>query len=646
MNILKRYAVFFVLGFAVIYLGFSMRSVEAPANSINFAAAGRLPVQHDARLKPWDTMARVCLLMISNRQTWRDEDDKQHTAIEWLLDVLSCGEKNALSKDKPPLSASLKMFRIEDAESRQLLGLPDQEDNLYSFEQFSSRFRPFAEAVKDRLESLNGRTPDALDSRMRALALQIIGYMQYAQYETSHEVFRIENLELLALVGLDRREGLRYSFSELLPRMSELVRESERVEEIPQKQRTEYETAVAKLQHGVELYLGLATHSARPVQLVPPLERGEKWRTLAQAEKDGDDSPAPLAIDRILSTYAKGEPRGFNQAVADYRRLLDAKVPDLGEKTRFEAFYNHFEPFTKCIYLYVLMFLLAAVSWIVWDKPLGRSAFWLGILIFGLEFWALIARMYMQDRIPPVTNLYSSAIFVGFIGIIFGLVLECVFSYAIASAASSILGFGTALLAHHLAESGDTMHVMEAVLDTNFWLATHVVAVTMGYGATLLAGVLGVSYVTRGVLTPSLRPELAKNLSSMIYGILCFATLFSFTGTVLGGIWADQSWGRFWGWDPKENGALIIVIWNALILHARWAGMVKQRGMVVLSVVGIMVTMWSWIGTNQLGVGLHAYGFNNTLAMIADGTWFACIAVMAMGLIPTRHWQSFQRQAQ
>ena len=91
----------------------------------------------------------------------------------------------------------------------------------------------------------------------------------------------------------------------------------------------------------------------------------------------------------------------------------------------------------------------------------------------------------------------------------------------------------------------------------------------------------------------------------MIYGVVCFATLFSFVGTVLGGIWADQSWGRFWGWDPKENGALLIVIWNALILHARWGGMVKQRGMAVLAVVGNIVTAWSWFGTNMLGVGLH-----------------------------------------
>jgi ABC-type transport system involved in cytochrome c biogenesis permease subunit len=98
----------------------------------------------------------------------------------------------------------------------------------------------------------------------------------------------------------------------------------------------------------------------------------------------------------------------------------------------------------------------------------------------------------------------------------------------------------------------------------------------------------------------------------MIYGVVCFALLFSFTGTILGGIWADQSWGRFWGWDPKENGAVLIVLWNALILHARWGGVIRHRGRAVLAVLGNVVTAFSWVGTNLLGIGLHSYGFTQT----------------------------------
>ena len=100
-----------------------------------------------------------------------------------------------------------------------------------------------------------------------------------------------------------------------------------------------------------------------------------------------------------------------------------------------------------------------------------------------------------------------------------------------------------------------------------------------------------------------------------IYGATCFGFLFSFVGTVLGGLWADDSWGRFWGWDPKENGALLIVIWNALMLHARWDGMVSGRGFAALAIGGNIVTAWSWFGTNELGIGMHSYGFTSGVLM-------------------------------
>jgi ABC-type transport system involved in cytochrome c biogenesis permease subunit len=224
------------------------------------------------------------------------------------------------------------------------------------------------------------------------------------------------------------------------------------------------------------------------------------------------------------------------------------------------------------------------------------------------------------------------------------LVLERIYKNGIGNKLAGLTGFASLIVAHHLGSDGDTLEMLQAVLDTNFWLATHVTSITIGYSATFVAGFLGWEYILTGVLTRRLQKEPQKELSQMIYGILCFATLFSFTGTVLGGIWADQSWGRFWGWDPKENGALLIVIWNALILHARWGGLVKQRGIAVLAVVGNMVTGWSWFGTNQLGIGLHAYGFNNTLAAGLTIFWMMNLTIIGMGLLPKRLWLSFRPQ--
>ena len=139
--------------------------------------------------------------------------------------------------------------------------------------------------------------------------------------------------------------------------------------------------------------------------------------------------------------------------------------------------------------------------------------------------------------------------------------------------------------------------------------------------------------------------DLGKALAKMVYGVVCFATLFSFVGTVLGGIWADQSWGRFWGWDPKENGALLIVLWNALILHARWGGLVRDRGIMNLAVFGNIVTSFSWFGVNMLGIGLHSYGFMDAAfkwLMIFIGSQ---VAIIGIGLLPLSVWRSFRARA-
>src|SRR5690606_9987495 len=100
------------------------------------------------------------------------------------------------------------------------------------------------------------------------------------------------------------------------------------------------------------------------------------------------------------------------------------------------------------------------------------------------------------------------------------------------------------------------------------------ISIVIGYSAVFLAGALGLFFILRGVLTTSLDVETARSIERMVYAITCFALLFSFVGTVLGGVWADQSWGRFWGWDPKENGALMIVLWTAMMLHAKRIRMV------------------------------------------------------------------------
>jgi ABC-type transport system involved in cytochrome c biogenesis permease subunit len=195
-------------------------------------------------------------------------------------------------------------------------------------------------------------------------------------------------------------------------------------------------------------------------------------------------------------------------------------------------------------------------------------------------------------------------------------------------------------------DKGDTMHVLQAVLDTQFWLSTHVITVTLGYGATFLAGMLGTCAIIHrllcGLSKTTSRDTLQQQRSTqerfyrMTYGVVCFALFFSFIGTVLGGLWADDSWGRFWGWDPKENGALMIVLWNAAILHARWDRWIGQRGFALFAIGGNIVTAWSWFGTNQLGIGLHSYGFTSGVLMLLAGYVLSQLVLILVGAFFTR----------
>jgi len=284
--------------------------------------------------------------------------------------------------------------------------------------------------------------------------------------------------------------------------------------------------------------------------------------------------------------------------------------------------------------------LMALAGWLFRYRPLNWGAFTLLLLTFLLHTGALWMRMEISGR-PPVTNLYSSAVAIGWACALFGLVIEAIYRLGLGNVLASVAGFVTILIAGLLASGGDdTVGVMQAVLDTQFWLATHVVCISLGYAATLVAGLIGLLYIVLSNCTPSMNERSSKDLGRMIYGVVCFAIFFSFVGTVLGGLWADDSWGRFWGWDPKENGALMIVLWNAIVLHARWDKMVGDRGLAVLALGGNIVTAWSWFGVNQLGIGLHSYGFTSGVVRSLMTFGLYMLVCSAFGLLPRSLWWS------
>ncbi len=560
---------------------------------------GRLPVLLNGRIKPLDTVARNSILIIHGKQTLELEHGEL-SPIDWLAGVMFKSDEADLQK----------LFVIRSPETQAAIGRNGGTEKYFSFRELFPHLQEIEQqADLAQKEEAQVRSPFQRD---------IIKL-----FERLTLYHRLENT--LEVAGT-----------------------------------TDFKSQVDDLQKNIHpspvpMNSGITTEALQslgflaetgyffPIPPVPPNDDPLQWRkmgeSLLQFITAGNMHPAIPAWATMATAYQANDPATFNSAVDQFTGWLQQHFPGRMRKARVEAVFNQLQPFYNAMVVYVLIFVLACASWLVWPKTLGRYAYVLLIVTFVVHSAGLITRMYLEGR-PPVTNLYSSAVFIGWGAVLLGIMLERFFRNGIGSATAASIGFLTLLIAHHLSMDGDTMEMMRAVLDTNAWLATHVVMVTLGYASTFLAGFLALTYIVRGAFTPSLDRETAKSLARMVYGIVCFATLFSFVGTILGGIWADQSWGRFWGWDPKENGAALIVLWNAIILHARWGGLVRQRGLMVMAVFGNVVTSWSWFGVNMLGIGLHSYGFMDSAFPWLIGFGISQVLFMLVGALPPHLWRS------
>ncbi len=605
----------FFLGLLYVGSGWVERPVSA---EFDLDAFGKLPVQVGGRIKPMDSVARNSLLLLGERQhAFLPGESGKATGAE-VPPLVWMAEMSA----RPKTADSLKVFRLLHPGLRDALGIPDAAGKVFSY----NDLRPHLVAI-NRLREQADPEPQRRDTFDKAVVRIHQNLTRY--HRLLHSFHPLGNLDLIS------REYSEYE--DLIgPGLAQLSRQ--------QAGETFDQAALDSFMAFADRYLKLSRQAL--LRIIPPEDDRPvdgDWEnvgeSLLRAIQTGTVSPSVHRYAEMAEAYRVGDPESFDAAVAAVRDDFRERFP--GEKFRvgFEYRFNAAAPFYRASVLYVLVLVLVLVSWLRWTRPLQSAAFGLLVAAFLIHSAGLFARMYIQGR-PPVTNLYSSAVFVGWGAVLLGMVFERLFRNGFGAATAALIGFATLIVAHHLSLSGDTLELMRAVLDSNFWLATHVVVITIGYSAVFLGGGLAVFGIIRGVLTTGFDRKTEKALGGMVYGITCFALLFSFVGTMLGGIWADQSWGRFWGWDPKENGALLIVLWTAIMLHARWGGLVKTRGFLVLAVFGNIVTAWSWFGTNMLGVGLHAYGFMDAAFFWLTAFVASQVLIMALAGMPRRYWRS------
>jgi ABC-type transport system involved in cytochrome c biogenesis permease subunit len=599
-------------------------------------AFGRLPVLAEGRIKPLDSVARSTLLVIQGRQRVVTPDGSELTPDQWLLDVLFVPEK----------ADTYRTFVIDNTDLLLLIGKNDANLAIHyksSAEQLEAilDFLP----TRQRRMSFNEISPYLTEIEAQEKLAEPVEAQSRTQFQSAVVQLYGNLSHYLQLRRALAPDGSKDFLGDLLHLQENLADGIDAVRAKEAGKPFDEAKAGAIIQIGQE-FVSMADNTG--LLLIPP-EAGDPdpnaWhnagRALLETFGQGYVNTSVLAYSGMGYAWRINQPEKFEYIVQAYATGLEKHMGKQVRKARIETLFNAAEPFYSCMLIYLAAFFFAALSWLKWPETSRLCAWGLVALGWAIATLGIATRMWLEGR-PPVTNLYSSALFIGWGSVALCLVLEATYKNAIGSAAAGMIGFATLMIAHHLALAGDTLEMMRAVLDSNFWLGTHVVVVTTGYASTFLAGMLAVIYVLRGVFTRTLDKATADALARMVYGIVCFATLFSFVGTTLGGIWADQSWGRFWGWDPKENGAMIIVIWNALILHARWGGFVRQRGLMCLAIFGNVVTSWSWFGTNMLGIGLHSYGFTEAAFWWLSAFIALQLALIGLANLPLGKWRSFR----
>jgi ABC-type transport system involved in cytochrome c biogenesis permease subunit len=616
---MKKWLPWILTGFCAAWF-LSGAQAPKPRNGFDVAAWGRLPVLLNGRVQPLDSVARNSLLSMSGTSTVRTTNGAL-SASEWLLEAMT----------DPAAADQRKIFRVQHPDLAGILGGTNGDLPRFSFNDLTNQLSYLdtqAQQLRD-FEKDKGEEAEKLRKPVEKDLMHL--------YDSLVLYNRIKNS--LEPEGTGDFQKELESYQQAIPLGRVALQNSEDGKPANQQD-------LQRISFFFHRYEELS-NVAYP-RMVPPLpdQPRDAWSNvgtnLMRAMATGAVSQPVKYFAAMSSAFNRNQPGEFNQAVAQYRVWLQQNdlYSALGKGAQ-EFFFNQIQPFYVSMIIYVAALTLGCLFWINLSPALRQSGFYLLVLAFVIHTLGLLFRMHLEGR-PPVTNLYSAAVFIGWAAVIFGIALERIFQGGIGVVCAGLIGFVTLNIADHLALNGDTLEMLRAVLDTNLWLSTHVVVVTLGYSSMFVAGLLAIIYIVRGFFTRSLTPELGKTLARMVYGIVCFATLFSFVGTILGGIWADQSWGRFWGWDPKENGALLIVLWNAMILHARWGGMIRERGLMAMAVFGNIVTSFSMFGVNMLGIGLHSYGF-------MDGQFYwlmafdaSQVALIVLTLMPSRYWSSFK----
>jgi ABC-type transport system involved in cytochrome c biogenesis permease subunit len=599
-------------------------------------AVAKIPVQADGRIKPFSTFADFALLQMYGRRSlsWEVEEGGStrklsRTSVEWLLDCMFFPER----------AVTYPCFLLDTYEVADSIGVSrgtKSKRDRWSYVELApgrgNLARKRDDIVTTKREQKLWTVVEAQTVTLADKMLKFESFLDFFEFARK-PIDLPGDASVRALFG----GADKVPFSTLIEKAPAVLQELSQLRDPKAtidtdrraKELSAFDTLVATIRQRTALSDGLC--------LIPPpkLPGGTEaadtpWLFLTdvagQLYASGNSTYQPqIQVLSLLDQAFEARENRFTvgQKLTQVHDGIVALAKERGEYKKIEsevAFYRA-DLFTNALVFYIIGFVLVALGWMTRaDHWLHRVLPWFMVVPWSLHVSGVVWRCVLRGR-PPVSTLYETILFISGVAVMVALLTEFLNRRRIAVAFAAVIGavglfFAWRFEAKDAFDSGtDTMPKLRAVLDTNFWLATHVTTVTIGYSAGLLAAFIAYVYVI-GQLFGIRRgdTDFYKNVVRMVYGVLCFGLLFSVVGTILGGIWANESWGRFWGWDPKENGALMICLWELAVLHGRMGGYLRDLGLCAGAIVTGGIVAFSWWHVNLLGTGLHSYGFTHGIA--------------------------------
>ena len=489
--------------------------------------------------------------------------------------------------------------------------------------QDAGRIKPFDTFAKETLELVYGKKQYKPKEDTKAVPAHwvVLTWMLSPESWVNRPLFEVKHHEILEKLKLpiDKKyfsgEEL-FKSENFVNLMQELQNKRESKEKL-----TPYFQAIQRIENQFFIFREMASGKLLKIYPVP-----DKDAWLSVADLPADIQPAFLEISKNVATYlgqisdttapedqVKAVAEKLDQSILAFQEIANKSDPEkykATNKVKTEVFYYDMHPFRLAYIGYLIAVLILLFLWIRnLDTGMGFAWFFVGVG-FALHIFGFAFRIYLAER-PPVTNMYETVIWASFGAVLFSIILEIVYKYKVILLGGCLMGLFALVVADSAPAILDpSLQPLEAVLRSNYWLIVHVMTISISYAAYMLAFGLGDLGLIYFAINEEKYAEQIQKTTTGCYRAMQIGVAFLAPGIILGGIWADYSWGRFWGWDPKETWALIALLGYIIILHARLVGWLKNFGTLAAGVITFNLVIMAWYGVNfVLGAGLHSYGF-------------------------------------